>query len=99
MSDSKPLSIRDREEREQLDNLNAADRLLRANLHMHGVNPTAREHLERALNHIREGYIAIQEPGRSRSVKQFVEDSERTDRLLAHLSSRKKLSHITLNIG
>jgi hypothetical protein len=44
-----------------LGQLNAAESALRAGLHAHGFGNTARAHMERALAHICEAYIAINE--------------------------------------
>jgi hypothetical protein len=82
------LTIRERERRRQLDNLNSAERALRSNLHMHGLDPTAREHMERALNHVREGYIAVNAPARARTVQKLVEDLSKVERLIAKGQTR-----------
>jgi hypothetical protein len=83
------VTIRQRERRQQLDNLNAAERALRANLHMHGLDETARQHMERALNHIREGYIAVNEPGRARNVQTLVETLDKVERLMEKLTANQ----------
>ena len=41
-----------------LAQLNDAESALRENLHRHDLDPTARAHMERALSHPREAYIA-----------------------------------------
>ena len=46
-----------------IDNLNRAEDALRANLHTHFLDETARGHMERATNHVREAFIAVNEPG------------------------------------
>jgi hypothetical protein len=89
------LSIRERECRQQLDNLNTAERALRANLHMHGLDNTAREHMERALNHVREGFIATNEPGRARNVQMLVEDLGKVERLMEKLSNGRTRTGVT----
>jgi hypothetical protein len=89
------LTIRERERRQQLDNLNIAERVLRANLHMHGLDDTAREHMERALNHVREGYIAVNEPGRARNVGKLVEDFSKVDRLMEKLTNGRTRTGVT----
>ena len=48
-------------------------RLCVQNLHLHGLDATARAHMERALAHIRGGYIARNESARPASVWQLVE--------------------------
>jgi len=64
---------------EQLD---TAEQALRENLHRNDLDPTAREHMERALSHVREAYIATNEIGKARSVQQLVRDLEKVDRLV-----------------
>ena len=91
----KPLTVRERECRQQLDNLNIAERALRANLHMHGLDDTAREHMERALNHVREGYIATNEPRRARNVQKLVEDLGKVERLMEKLSNGRTRTGVT----
>jgi len=62
-----------------LGQLNAAEAALRSGLHTHGFGSTAREHMERALAHIQEAYIAIAETKAVRSVPQLVEDLNRIE--------------------
>ena len=64
---------------EQLD---TAEQALRENLHRNDLDPTAREHMERALSHVREAYIATNEIGKARSVQRLVGDLEKVDRLV-----------------
>ncbi len=91
------LTIRERERRRQLDNLNSAERALRANLHIHGLDATAREHMERALCHVREGYIAVNEPGRARTVQKLVEDLGKVERLMEKLRARTGVTVRTIS--
>jgi len=65
-----------------LELLNEAESALRGNLHRHHIDPTARAHMERALNHTREAYIATNEMGKARSVQQLVGHLEKVDHLL-----------------
>ena len=65
-----------------LEQLTAAENALRANLHRHDIDPAAREHMERALSHVREAYIAINEVGKGRTVQQLVRELEKMDRLV-----------------
>lgn len=81
------LTIRQREHQQQLNNLNAAERALRANLHMHGLDENARQHMERALNHVQEGYIAVNEPDRARNVQTLVETLDKVERLMERLAA------------
>jgi hypothetical protein len=60
-----------------LGQLKAAESALRAGMHTHGFGCTARAHMERALAHIAESYIALTEPKNTRSVNQLVDDLNR----------------------
>lgn len=70
---------------EQLD---TAEQALRENLHRNDLDPTAREHMERALSHVREAYIATNEIGKARSVQRLVGDLEKVDRLVEKVRHR-----------
>jgi hypothetical protein len=65
-----------------LEQLTAAETALRNNLHTHGFGHTAHEHMERALAHIREAYIAINEAGHARTVQQLVNDLVRIQQVM-----------------
>jgi hypothetical protein len=60
---------------------------LRTVLHMHGVDNTAREHLERAMSHACEAYIALNEPKSARTVPQLAGDLEKVARLMEKLTN------------
>ena len=60
-----------------LGQLKAAESALRAGMHTHGFGCTARAHMERALAHIAESYIALTQPKNTRSVHQLVDDLNR----------------------
>ncbi len=61
-----------------LGQLKTAEAALRAGMHTHGFGSTARSHMERALAHICEAYVAINEPTKHmRSVEQLVDDLNR----------------------
>lgn len=79
------LTIRERERWTVLAHLKTAERALRSNLHLHGLDPVAREHLEHALSHVREGHIAVNEPGRARTVGQLIEDLSKAEKLMKRL--------------
>lgn len=70
------------------DNLTAADKALRANLHLHRLEPLQRDHMERALCHVREAYIAVSSPGRARTVEQLGLDLDRAYRLIQRATTR-----------
>ena len=72
---------------EQLD---TADQALRENLHRNDLDPTAREHMERALSHVREAYIATNEIGKARSVQQLVGDLEKVNQIVAKVRRRER---------
>lgn len=73
-----------------LEQLNDAESALRENLHRHDLDPTARAHMERALSHVHEAYIATNEVGKARTVQHLVGDLEKVDRLLEKLRQRPK---------
>ncbi len=77
-----------------LKRLNDAETALRENLHRHDLDPTAHAHMERALNHVREAYVATNEIGKARSVQRFVSDLEKVQRLTEKLR-RRQASQIT----
>ena len=72
---------------EQLD---TAEQALRENLHRNDIDPTAREHMERALSHVREAYIATNEIGKARSVRRLVGDLEKVDSLVEKVRHRQQ---------
>jgi len=59
-----------------------AETALRRNLHTHDFGNTAREHMERALAHIREAYVAFNEMGQARAVQQLVNDLVRIEQVI-----------------
>jgi hypothetical protein len=65
-----------------LAQLNSAEAALRDGLHARGFGSTAQEHMERALAHIREAYIAINEGMKVRSVQQLTNDLERIQQVI-----------------
>ncbi len=67
---------------ELLGQLKAAESALRAGLHTQGFGSTARAHMERALAHICEAYIAINEARQVRTVQQLVEDLNRIQQVM-----------------
>jgi hypothetical protein len=73
-----------------LSQLNDAESALRENLHRHDLDPTAQAHMDRALAHVREAYIATNENGKARTVQQLVRDCDAFNSLLEkvrHLES------------
>jgi hypothetical protein len=72
---------------EQLD---TADQALRENLHRSDLDATAREHMERALSHVREAYVATNEIGKARSVQQLVGDLEKVNHIVSKVRRRER---------
>ena len=72
-----------------LELLNHAESALRENLHRHDLDPTARAHLERAVSHTREAYIATNEIGKARTVQRLIGDLDKVDRLVAKLRGQR----------
>ena len=75
-----------------LEQLDTADQALRENLHRHDLDPAAREHMERALSHVREAYIATNEIGKARSVRRLVGDLEKVDHRLTYVRKQQQTS-------
>lgn len=73
--------LKDVEARRQalLGQLAAAEAALRGGLHTHGFGGTARAHMARAMAHLQEAHIAINEMRAVRSVPQLVEDLNRIE--------------------
>ena len=72
-----------------------ADQALRENLHRNDLDPTAREHMERALAHVREAYIATNEIGKARSVQRLVSDLEKVNHIVSKVRRRQQPTAIT----
>ena len=73
-----------------LDLINDADSALRENLHRQDLDPIARAHMERALNHVREAHIATNEIGKARTVPRLVGDLEKVDLLFAKIRNSNR---------
>ena len=73
-----------------LEQLNDAESALRENLHRHDLDATARAHMERALSHVHEAYIATNDVGKARTVQRLVGDLEKVDHLLKKLQERAR---------
>ena len=71
-----------------LEQLKDAESALRENLHRHDLDPTARAHMERALNHTLEAYVATNEIGKAHSVQRLVGDLEKVEQILAKVHRR-----------
>ena len=73
-----------------LGQLQAADVNLRSGLHHHGVDALVRAHLERALAHIREATIAVNEQTKIRSVQELADQLARIELMQADLRAEQK---------
>jgi len=67
---------------ELLGQIKAAESALRAGLHTQGFGSIARAHMERAMAHICEAYIAINEARQVRTVQQLVDDLNRIQKVM-----------------
>ncbi|MCI0539490.1 MAG: hypothetical protein L0Z50_30130 [Verrucomicrobiales bacterium] len=81
-----------------LGQLNDAESALRENLHRHDLDPTARAHMERALSHVREAYVATNEVAKARTVQQLAGDLDKFDRLLEKVRHRESPGVVTLKL-
>jgi len=72
-----------------LGQLQTADVNLRAGLHQHGMDAIVRAHLERALAHIREAYIAVNEQAKIRSVQELTDQLVRVEQMQADLRAQQ----------
>jgi len=67
---------------ELLGQIRTAEAAMRTGLHITGFGNAAREHLERAMAHIQEAYIAINETKAVRTVSQLVDDLNRIQQVM-----------------
>jgi hypothetical protein len=74
---------------ELLGQIKAAESALRAGLHTQGFASTARAHMERAMAHLCEAYIAINENKSVRTVQQLVDDLNRVQQVMDDVQRRK----------
>lgn len=72
-----------------LGQMQTADVNLRAGLHQHGLDALVRAHLERALAHIREAYIAVNEQAKVRSVQELADQFARIEQMQANLRAQQ----------
>jgi hypothetical protein len=66
---------------------------VRSGLHTQGFGHTARAHMERAMAHICEAYIAINEARQVRTVQQLVDDLNRIQQVMDD-SKRGKIQRV-----
>ena len=72
-----------------LGQIQTADANLRSGLHQHGMDALVRAHLERALAHIREAYIAVNEQAKVRTVQELADQLARIEQMQADLRARQ----------
>ncbi len=73
-----------------LTQLQTADVNLRSGLHQHGMDAIVRAHLERALAHTREAYIAVNEQTKVRTVQELADQLTRVEQMQADLRAEQK---------
>jgi hypothetical protein len=84
------LNRLERLRRTLLGQLQTADVNLRAGLHQHGLDAIVRAHLERALAHIREACIAVNEQSKVRTVQELADQLTRIEQMQADLRAEQK---------
>src|ERR1700678_3147476 len=84
------LSLLELRRQTLLGQLHTADVNLRSGLHQHGMDAIVRAHLERALAHIREATIAVNEQTKIRSVQELTEQLARIEQMQADLRAEQK---------
>jgi hypothetical protein len=72
-----------------LGQLQTADVNLRSGLHQHGMDAIVRAHLERALAHIREAHIAVNEQTKVRTVQELADQLARVEQIQSDLRARR----------
>ena len=83
------LNLLELRRRTLLGQMQTADVNLRAGLHQHGLDALVRAHLERALAHIREAYIAVNEQAKVRSVQELADQFARIEQMQANLRAQQ----------
>ena len=83
------LDLLELRRRALLGQLQTADVNLRAGLHQHGIEAIVRAHLERALAHIREAYIAVNEQTKVRTVQELADQLTRIEQMRANLRAQE----------
>jgi hypothetical protein len=68
--------------RELINRLQEAETNLRAALHINGFGNTPRSHMERAISHVHEAYIAVNENKPVRSIHQLADDLTRIEKVV-----------------
>lgn len=86
------LDLLELRRRALLGQIETADVNLRAGLHQHGIEAIVRAHLERALAHIREAYIAVNEQTKIRTVQELADQLTRIEQMRADLRAQQVLA-------
>ena len=86
------LNRRELLRRTLLGQLQTAEVNLRAGLHQHGLDVSVRAHLERALAHIREAYIAVNEQTKIRTVQELADQLARIEQMPADRHAQETLA-------
>ena len=86
------LNRRELLRRTLLGQLQTAEVNLRAGLHQHGLDVIVRAHLERALAHIREAYIAVNEQTKIRTVQELADLLTRVEQMQADRRAQQTLA-------
>ena len=87
------VKLAETKRQELLGQITNAELALRKGLHIPGFGETAAAHLERALAHVREAYVAIDETKPIRSVPQLVEDLNRVQQAMDD-TRRSRSQHV-----
>jgi len=72
-----------------LGQLTTAETALRSGVQTRGFGETARAHMERAIAHVHEAYITINEGKSVRTVQQLVDDLNRVQQVMDDAQRRK----------
>lgn len=83
------LNVVELRRRALLDQFQTAEVNLRAGLHQHGMDAVVRAHLDRALAHIREAYIAVNEQTKVRTVQELADQLSRIEQMQADLRTQQ----------
>ena len=86
------LNVVELRRRALLDQFQTAEVNLRAGLHQHGMDAVVCAHLDRALAHIREAYIAVNEQTKIRTVQEMTEQLARVEQIQADLRAQQTLA-------
>jgi len=89
-----PEDYRSIEQKRQalLGQLKAAESALRGGLHAHGFGSSTRAHMERAMAHIHEAYLTINEGKTVRTVPQLVDDLNRIQQFMEQTEKKNHRS-------